>query len=68
MVHLCVYQADRGHDDRLSMVCFNNGLTECLVSEENMEDILQNELPDQLMDIFTYNSLDEYMEEFTKLI
>ena len=67
MVYSCVYQDHGGLDDRLSMICFNNNLAECL-AEENLQTIPPNEIADQLLEIFTHDCIDEYIEQFTGFI
>ena len=65
---ITVYQENIIGDDRLHMLVFNRNLINLLTLEENFKGIFENDLVEQLLQMFKDYSFDHYMEEFVNFL
>jgi len=68
LVLLGLNKVNKGCDDRLHMLGFNKDLIQWLVYEDEFEKLFENDLIDQLLKIFSYFSMDHYMENLTNIV
>ena len=68
LLFISVRQFQRAFDNRLNMLCFKNGLKECLIDSQKEENMFDPQFRDHLMEVFACESIEDYIKELEDLM
>lgn len=68
LLFISVRQFQRAFDNRLNMLCFKNGLKECLIDPQQKENMFDPQFRDHLMEVFACETIEVYINELEELM